>query len=62
MQDKIVCKWCDKEIKDGRRVILTILSPSWEVKEEFTFHYECFIKTLNKKAWLLIKLAPTPTG
>lgn len=62
MEDKIVCKWCDKEIKDGKRAILTILSPSWEVTEEFVFHYECFIKTIKEKAWVLMKLLPTSTG
>ena len=40
---KYVCDYCSKNITEGLRVIVNVLTQSWQDKGELIFHYECFM-------------------
>jgi len=56
MQKGKICKQCNREIEDGKRVIVDIVSLSWSVEKELVFHYECFKEIVKEAAWLLLML------
>jgi|GEM_PF-6114209 len=44
LKTKYVCALCDKDIVKGKRVIVTLLTSSWESEDELTLHHKCLQK------------------
>jgi len=45
---KYVCALCDTDITEGKRVKVTLLSPSWNVEDEMIFHHKCLLRLFPK--------------